>query len=114
LDVLSEIFTKVSDPESSEYGQFLSLEQVTDIIAPSDEALNAIIDWLDQHGISELNIPYSRDVIHFKIPVYLAEELLELISMYLDTKPALNWSDLMDHITFQLIWTNTSTLLEEY
>ena len=39
VDVLEELFWKASDPESPDYGSHLSLEEISDLVRPSDETV---------------------------------------------------------------------------
>lgn len=75
LDDLAKIAARVSDPQSSKYGQYLTASQIKELVAPKSEHRNAVEQWL-----SESSIPYevvNGEVIEASITVEAAKALLK-------------------------------------
>ncbi|OAA48062.1 tripeptidyl peptidase [Beauveria brongniartii RCEF 3172] len=71
---------EISDPLHHSYGAHLSAEQVDAFIAPADEALAKLHDWLGAHGIGHDELQYSPAKDWVSIPnmtVARAETLLK-------------------------------------
>ncbi len=49
-DTLETIFWSVSDPKHANYGKFLSREELSELVSPDPEDLEAILDWLEENG----------------------------------------------------------------
>ncbi|KAF5352141.1 hypothetical protein D9758_009245 [Tetrapyrgos nigripes] len=68
----------VSTPGSSLYGQHLSLEEVTSFAGPTEESVNAVTQWLQENGVTDITPSGAfNDWISFSIPVFKADELLD-------------------------------------
>ena len=52
LDAIKKIALDVNDPDSPNYGQFLSQEQLDGLVAPAAEDMAAVKGWLDEHHLS--------------------------------------------------------------
>ncbi|KAI0758086.1 tripeptidyl peptidase A [Fomes fomentarius] len=70
---------EVSDPFHERYGDHLSKEEVEALIAPHDESIHLVNEWLASHGLYEDSLSRSpaRDWVLVKVPVSLAEEMLK-------------------------------------
>jgi subtilase family serine protease len=77
LNVLDDIFWKISDPHSPSYGQFLTSEQILDIVAPDSSVVNAVVDWLVSGGVERSNILNHRDALSVKAPAEVVEVLFQ-------------------------------------
>jgi Pro-kumamolisin, activation domain len=77
MDELDSIFWAVSTPSSPRYGQYLTMDELVDLIAPEQDAVETVLAWLRIHGISEWTMPLTRDLITFSADVATAEKLLE-------------------------------------
>lgn len=79
FDVLERHLYEVSDPSHSRYGDYLSKGEVEDLVAPRPESLAAVDAWLLSYGLSESDHVHSpaKDWLTLKIPVSLAEEMLD-------------------------------------
>jgi len=69
---------EVSDPNHARYGQHLSAAEIHDMIAPSNETLILVTEWLAEHHVE--NFTYTspaRDWITVLVPIEKAEELLQ-------------------------------------
>ena len=62
-----------SDPRSSRYGQHLSVEEVHDLFAPSQETVDHVRTWLESEGISADRISQSANLQWMQLDVSVAE-----------------------------------------
>lgn len=69
----------VSDPSHSRYGQYLTADEVNELITPSKNTLSLVEEWLHGHGITAEKIDYSPalDWIALHLPISIAEDLLQ-------------------------------------
>jgi tripeptidyl-peptidase I len=56
LKTLDDIFHRVSDPDSSNYGQFLNFRELSTLLAPPAESVSNVLDWLIRSGVSHDHI----------------------------------------------------------
>lgn len=68
LDELDRIFNAVTDPDSPDYGKYLTMAQVTNIVAPSSETLETVIAWLKANGAERIAVVNNKDVIKAYMP----------------------------------------------
>ena len=80
--VLEKNLYEVSDPAHERYGQHLSKSEVEALVAPHPESLNLVNEWLGTFGIHEDSLVRSpaRDWVTLKVPVSLAETMLNTVS----------------------------------
>jgi tripeptidyl-peptidase-1 len=80
--VLEKNLYEVSDPKHPRYGQHLSKSEVEALVAPHPESLNLVNEWLATFGVDEDSLVRSpaRDWVTLKIPVSLAEKMLDTVS----------------------------------
>jgi tripeptidyl-peptidase-1 len=69
---------EVSDPRSSRYGQHLSVEEVHDLFAPSQETVDNVRAWLESEGISASRISqsFNKQFLQFDASAAEVERLL--------------------------------------
>lgn len=70
---------EVSDPTSSKYGQHWSPEEVFEAFAPSEETVQAVVDWVTSTldiEVERLNLGPSKGWLSFQPTVGEAEKLL--------------------------------------
>lgn len=65
----------ISNPDSPNYGKWLSQEEAEAFTAPPAENVKAVKDWLSAHGITDVAMP-TKDWIEFTVPVSKMESLL--------------------------------------
>ena len=67
-----------SNPSSSQYGQYLSVDEVHDLFAPTEKSVDDVLSWLGSAGIARDRITQSvnKQWIQFDAN---AEELEELL-----------------------------------
>lgn len=79
--LLEKHLYEVSDPDHPRYGEHLSKEEVEALTAPHPESLNALDKWLAGFDLNEEDLTRSpaKDWITIKIPVSLAEKMLDTV-----------------------------------
>eukprot|EP01098_Paradermamoeba_levis_P014139 TRINITY_DN6651_c0_g1_i2.p1 TRINITY_DN6651_c0_g1~~TRINITY_DN6651_c0_g1_i2.p1 ORF type:complete len:124 (+),score=36.39 TRINITY_DN6651_c0_g1_i2:179-550(+) len=73
---LEELFWAVSDPKSPQYGQYLSLDELTTLIAPEQQSLDQIESWLADHDVVGCKKATTRDFLHCEARAEKVEEML--------------------------------------
>lgn len=81
--VLEQHLYEVSDPEHVRYGQHLSKAEVEELVAPHPESISFVDAWLESHGldVNDLVRSPARDWVNVRVPVSLAETMLNTVSM---------------------------------
>jgi tripeptidyl-peptidase-1 len=74
LDVLEETFYAVSDPDHEQYRNFLSIEEITKIVAPPEHDRKVVLKWLKANGVTE-KIVDNGDSLEVTCTVEVAERL---------------------------------------
>ncbi|KQK82247.1 hypothetical protein AAES_72210 [Amazona aestiva] len=65
---LARLVEAVSDPRSSRYGQYLSLERVRDLVQPSTATLMVVLKWLQEHGVETCRSVATLDFLECRMP----------------------------------------------
>lgn len=84
LDALESLFWRVSDPESKDYGRYLSLHEVGNLITPSKRTQKTVKTWLRENGV-ELKKCISvktEDFVTCEMSCETAESLLPGAKFY--------------------------------
>ncbi|KAK0625070.1 Pro-kumamolisin, activation domain-containing protein [Bombardia bombarda] len=78
LDLGHDLLMNISDPDSSSYGKHLTADEVTNLFAPPEEAVDAVQEWLVSSGIDKnrLSRSINKQWIQFDAAVEEAERLL--------------------------------------
>lgn len=74
---LEEYFWQVSDPQHSNYGKYLSREEVMEFIAASDDDLDLVINWLHENSAIDVTVSPNKDLIHATFSVSTLEDILQ-------------------------------------
>lgn len=79
IDRLEEFLDSVAHPQSSQYGQHWTPEQVAKTFAPTDETVKTVQNWLIDSGIdrSRIRLSSSRGWLNFNATVNEVEGLLD-------------------------------------
>ncbi len=75
-----EFINDVADPESPNYGRHWTAEQVADMFAPKQEAIDAVMAWLKDEAeldLDSVQLSYGRNWITFNATVGQLESLLK-------------------------------------
>ncbi len=77
----SHLTRAVSDPNHRRYGQHLSVDEISELVQPSGEALDLVHEWLLDHGIEASSLRYTpaKDWIKVQLSTAEVEELLETV-----------------------------------
>lgn len=70
-------YTTVSDPAHARYGHHLSVEQVHDLVRPSEDDLDLVHEWLIANGVDRFDYSPAKDWVNIYISVEDAERLLD-------------------------------------
>ncbi|XP_015136410.2 tripeptidyl-peptidase 1 [Gallus gallus] len=73
---LTRLVRAVSEPRSPQYGKYLSVEQLRDVVQPSPATLMAVLKWLQSHGVEDCRSVATLDFLECRMPVSTAERLL--------------------------------------
>ena len=79
---LDRHFWAVSDPQSPQYGQHWTMEQVNALVAPPVKNVDRLVGWLRDNGVKSRDIsvnPQALDFVEASVPVRTAEKLLGTI-----------------------------------
>ncbi|KAI1895580.1 hypothetical protein AGOR_G00107700 [Albula goreensis] len=76
VDRLRELLELVSDPDSPQYGKFLSLEEVASLVHPSQLTHKVVKSWLQSHGVTNCQTVVTEDFLQCDMTVQVAETLL--------------------------------------
>ncbi|KAI0718016.1 subtilisin-like protein [Cerioporus squamosus] len=66
----------VSDPYSPNYGKHLSKDELSQLVAPKPESVQAVTNWLSKNGIAATNSTLAGDELTIHVPVEKANTLL--------------------------------------
>ncbi|KAJ6784771.1 hypothetical protein PWT90_05731 [Aphanocladium album] len=72
---LQEKLADIADPNSPNYGKWLSKEEVEKYTAPAEADVAAVKSWLASAGITDVAMP-TNDWLEFSVPVSKMESLL--------------------------------------
>ncbi|XP_008938458.1 PREDICTED: tripeptidyl-peptidase 1, partial [Merops nubicus] len=73
---LAQLVEAISDPRSPQYGRYLPLEQLRDLVQPSTATLMTVLKWLQGHGGERCQSVATLDFLECRMPTRTAESLL--------------------------------------
>lgn len=59
----------VSDPRQPTYGEYLTPEELSRLVAPEQKSVELVAKWLRHYGVGQLKVSGFNDVISFEAPV---------------------------------------------
>jgi hypothetical protein len=74
LNILEETLLDLSNPDSQNYGKWWTNEQILDLIAPSNEDIRPVIEWLKENGVDRIDLS-GRDFIKVSASIGTIEKL---------------------------------------
>lgn len=77
LELFERTLYQVSDPAHAKYGQHLSRDELSALLAPRSESVSAVRYWLRDAGISDSSVEEDGDWINLKLTVRAASALLD-------------------------------------
>lgn len=77
-DKLERLLLDVSDPDSINYGKYLSVKEITKLVSPHQKSIDILRIWLANNGIASrhCDLTLNRDFLVCKVPCKYAEMLL--------------------------------------
>ena len=75
LGKLEKLFWEVADPDHESYRNFMSIEEITALVAPSVHVQKKVMRWLVKHGAEDLE--NHGDAIYAKATVAVASKLFK-------------------------------------
>lgn len=79
MEELRYFVSVVSDPHSPSYGQYLTWSEVGAMIAPTEESMAAVLQWLHDNGIFDTEVVGTGDYVRCRLSVASAESLLRTV-----------------------------------
>ncbi|XP_072222116.1 tripeptidyl-peptidase 1 [Leuresthes tenuis] len=76
VQLLEETLRMASDPDSAQYGKYLSLEEVASLVRPSELTQKVVRRWLQSHGVSNCLTVHTQDFLQCTMTAEAAESLL--------------------------------------
>eukprot|EP00164_Ancoracysta_twista_P002173 GFYU01002869.1.p1 GENE.GFYU01002869.1~~GFYU01002869.1.p1 ORF type:complete len:645 (+),score=223.97 GFYU01002869.1:133-2067(+) len=73
---LDSACSQVSDPKSASYGQYLTNDQITALVA-NEAAVEATTNWVESHGVTTYKVNKNRDFVTVTAPVSTIEAMLQ-------------------------------------
>lgn len=77
LDGFNQMVIGLSTPGSPTYGQFMTRDQIKDIMRPAPDIPHSIRLWLIDEGVPEGAIEDTGDWVKFSVPIWQAEKILK-------------------------------------
>ncbi|KAK4214963.1 hypothetical protein QBC37DRAFT_481788 [Rhypophila decipiens] len=77
LSLFERTLYEVSDPAHAKYGQHLSRDELSALLAPRSESVSAVRYWLRDAGISDSKVEEDGDWINLRLTVREASALLD-------------------------------------
>ncbi|EFA79323.1 peptidase C53 family protein [Heterostelium album PN500] len=78
VDSLKDIVRAVTDPKSQQYGQYLTIDEITEVIRPTDEAIKTIDAWLRENNAKSIQYNRNLDSVHVVMPRKNVEKMLSV------------------------------------
>lgn len=75
---LERKFWAVSDPKNAEYGQHLTLEELSKLVRPSSANVDALLSWFRSNGINDWAVVPNGDAYTITTTVEKIEEMLDV------------------------------------
>ncbi|KAF2768362.1 tripeptidyl-peptidase 1 precursor [Teratosphaeria nubilosa] len=75
--VVERHLVEISDPSHARYGQHLTAAEVRELVAPADDTVDLIREWLSEHEINNAGFSPSKDWVSIVVPIEKAEQLLQ-------------------------------------
>eukprot|EP00128_Syssomonas_multiformis_P004178 Colp12_sorted_trinity150504_noHs@17101 len=73
VELLEAYLMEVSNPASAFYGKYLNIEDLTAMVRPSDENIQVVMKFLDDHQVTDYALTPTNDFIVANIPASTAE-----------------------------------------
>lgn len=75
--MLENIFWEVSDPKHDKYGQHLTTEEITELLAVPQSRVDAVKAYFTEQGASSVNVNPNKDMLTVTMPAAAVEKALK-------------------------------------
>ncbi|TDZ23936.1 Tripeptidyl-peptidase sed4 [Colletotrichum orbiculare MAFF 240422] len=86
IDKLEPMLKDVSDPDSPNYGKYLSAAQINDMFKPAEQSVAAVKAWLEKEGVKDVAYTDGGRFVNFATNVSAANRLLGASFAYYDVQ----------------------------
>ncbi|GKT53330.1 tripeptidyl peptidase A [Colletotrichum tofieldiae] len=86
IEKLEPMLRDVSDPDSPNYGKYLTAAQVNDIFKPAEASVAAIQTWLAKENVSDVSYTEGGRFVNFATDVATANRMLGASFAYYDVQ----------------------------
>ncbi|KAF6838081.1 tripeptidyl peptidase a [Colletotrichum plurivorum] len=86
IEKLEPMLKDVSDPDSPNYGKYLSAAQVNDIFKPAQQSVAAVQTWLANEGVKDVSYTDGGRFVNFATNVSTANRMLGATFAYYDVQ----------------------------
>ncbi|KAH0443357.1 hypothetical protein CcaCcLH18_01038 [Colletotrichum camelliae] len=86
IDKLEPMLKDVSDPDSPNYGKYLSAAQVNDMFKPAEQAVAAVQAWLAKENVKDVSYTDGGRFVNFATDVGTANRILGANFAYYDVQ----------------------------
>jgi len=77
LALLEKVFWEVSDPNHGQYGQHLTTEEITQLLAVPQSRVEAVSAYFSQQGASSIEVNPHKDMLTVNMPAGAVEKALK-------------------------------------
>jgi tripeptidyl-peptidase-1 len=74
-----KLFYDISNPQSPNYGKWLSIEEVTEKLAPAEMNRRIVKEFLASYGVTDFYLNKNKDIIRVQVPATLAEQMFDTV-----------------------------------
>ncbi|KAK5577419.1 hypothetical protein RB653_002360 [Dictyostelium firmibasis] len=78
IEQLKTKVREVSDPSSSKYGHYLSVDDITSIVSPSKQSINLIEQWIQPFNPIDIEFTENQDCIFITMSKQNIEKLMKI------------------------------------
>ncbi|XP_056152046.1 tripeptidyl-peptidase 1 [Lampris incognitus] len=82
VGLLEKTLRLLSDPDSAQYGKYLSLEEVSSLVRPTELTQKFVRQWLQSHGVTNCQTTHTQDFLQCTMTAKVAETLLQGIKFH--------------------------------
>lgn len=77
LNKAEQLLYEVSNPRHRSYGRHMSVADIKALIAPAQESIDRVMEWLASHDIHHSEVEQVGDFINVVVPIHKAEIMLD-------------------------------------
>jgi hypothetical protein len=104
-----DLFWRVSDPKSDVYGKFMTAEKVGALVQPSKESINAVVNWLEEHGVTDYKFTPHNEFLKAVVNVSLVITAIAFLMCFTYFRCNIKASDLLGGIKYHYFTPASAT-----